>query len=458
MTFPSLWLAIGGILATGMLLSGLQALARRMAAKRATNISPIPALLGGILSFLASAWMFFSLTGNFPWSLLVGGVIMTVIGGVIVFLIYGAAGLLHPYRDRDNVTLARAFLKPLQQGIAAIPVLLAIYVTPFVILYLAFQKANDVDLGTREGLFEIGLLQLTIMTGVTFALTNLINGLILLSKETSRQQRIQVLAQSFRNYLISAWVAGYPFYAFRFDELSNQRLFVVVGAALYLLAFLTFVLVPYLIGRTRYQAHKNKVLQKVSDECRRMSIATDLGVADSYRQKAMDRVFGNIRIILDGMGKDRPYFKYMTPHAAALFSSGPSGSLAAPEAPASSDVSVIDQGGTALPVVQHEHQQQAPAPGPNPLEEVQYLDYRLFVLAAAERLTTYRDHPATVRGVAAEIAVDCDRWLQTKEGRSGALAFMGVVISALLPIVFQYYGDGLRTIFERVNVFSAFQP
>jgi hypothetical protein len=397
--------------------------------------------------------MFFALTGNFPWSLIVGGVIMTIVGGVIVFLIYGAAGLLHPYRDRDNVTLARAFLKPVQQGIAAIPVLLAIYVTPFVILFLAFQKAHQVNLGTTEGLFEIGLLQLTIMTG-----------LILLSKETSRQQRIQVLAQSFRNYLIGAWVAGYPFYAFRFDELSNQRLFVIVGAGLYMLAFLTFVLVPYLIGRTRYQAHKNKVLQKVSDECRRMSIATDIGVADSYRQKTMDRVFSNIRIILDGMGKDRPYFKYMTPHAAALFSSGPSGSLAASPAPAQApappDVSVIDQGGTALPVVQTEHHRRVPQDAqpsvvqPSPLEEVQYLDYRLFVLAAAERLTTYRDHPATARGVAAEIAVDCDRWLQTKEGRSGILAFVGVVISALLPIIFQYYSDNLRAIIEGINIFS----
>jgi hypothetical protein len=193
-----------------------------------------------------------------------------------------------------------------------------------------------------------------------------------------------------------------------------------------------------------------------------MSIATDVGVADSYRQKTMERVFSNIRIILDGMGKDRPYFKYMTPHAAALFSSGPSGSITTSPPPApvpAPDVSVIDQGGTALPVVQNEHHrhvQQEAQPSvvqPSPLEEVQYLDYRLFVLAAAERLTTYRDHPATARGVAAEIAVDCDRWLQTKEGRSGILAFMGVVISALLPIVFQYYSDNLRMIFEGINIF-----
>ncbi|HEY7798922.1 MAG TPA: hypothetical protein VIA80_09175 [Hyphomonadaceae bacterium] len=466
MSFPSLWLAVGGMLVSGLLTGWLTQAAATSAAKGTGNRHPLPGLLVNVLAFASSAWLFFAVTGNFPWPLVIGGVAMTLFGGVIVFMIYAAAGLLHPFRDRDINTLMRAFLKPVQQGLSVLPVALAVLVLPIVMIYLAFEKAHQVDLQSSEGLFEIGLLLLSIQTGFWFVLTNCINGFVLLSKETSRQQRIQTFAQSFRTYLISGWTAVYPFYAFRFDELGSQPLFVWAGAGLYLVTFLTFVLIPYLVGRTRYHAHKNKILAKVSDECRRVSIATDMGVADSYRQKAMGRAFRNIRNILQDMGKDRPFFKYMTPHAASLFSSSDSELLSAPaHTPAhtasASRLDIIDQPREQVPAPYQDpaaEPEQAAAPGAAlglpPLEEVQYLDYRLFVLAAAERLTTFRNDAATIRGAAAEIAVDCDRWLQTKEGRSGVLAFMGVVVSAILPIVFQYYGDTLQTLINGLPLFA----
>jgi hypothetical protein len=465
MSFPSLWLAIGGMLVSGLLMGWLSQAAAKSAANGTGNRHPLPALLVNVLAFLSSAWLFFAVTGNFPWALVIGGVVMTLFGGVIVFMIYAAAGLLHPFRDRDIATLTRAFLKPVQQGLSVLPVALAMFVLPIVMIYLAFEKAHQVDLQSDEGLFEIGLLLLSIQTGFWFILTNFINGFILLSKETSRQQRIQTFAQSFRNYLVSGWTVAYPFYAFRFDQLSNQPLFVWAGVGLYLLTFLTFVLIPYLVGRTRYQAHKNKILAKVSDECRRVSIATDMGVAESYRQKAMGRAFRNIRNILGDMGKDRPFFKYMTPHATSLFSHSDS-ELLASSAPSSmqttaAKLEIIDQPRQQVPSTYQDPaaaEEQAAAPGAAlglpPLEEVQYLDYRLFVLAAAERLTTFRGDAATIRGAAAEIAVDCDRWLQTKEGRSGVLAFMGVAVSAILPVVFQYYSDNLQTLIDGIPIFA----
>src|SRR5262249_24927893 len=140
------------------------------------------------------------------------------------------------------------------------------------------------------------------------------------SKETSKQQRLQAFAQSFRTYLISAWTAAYPFYAFKWDEISHEPLFVWAGAGLYLVAFLTLVLFPYFVGRTRYQNRLNITLQRVSDECRSVSIATDPGVSESYRRKVMERVFGNLRSVFDDVGKNRPFFKYMTSEAHSLFS------------------------------------------------------------------------------------------------------------------------------------------
>ncbi|MDP3738319.1 MAG: hypothetical protein Q8R02_13070, partial [Hyphomonadaceae bacterium] len=396
------------------------------------------------------------------WPLVAGAIVMLLFGGVIVFMIYAAAGLLHPFRDRDIGTLTRAFMKPVQQGLSAIPVLLAAVALPIVMIYLAFQKAHQVDLQSNEGLFEIGLLLMTVQTGCWFVFNNFLYGIMLLSKETSRQQRVQIFAWSLRTYLVSGWTAAYPFYAFRFDELSRQPIYILAGAGIYLTTFLIFVLVPYLIGRTRYQAHKNKILQKVSDECRRVNIATDMGVADDYRQKAIGRVFRNMQIILDDMGKDRPFFKMMTPRATSLFSNPGADLLRvqAETAPsAANNLQVIDASGRVPAAYeQPPEEDQRPAPGAAlglpPLEEVQYLDYRLFVLAAAERLTTFRNSPATIRGAAAEIAVDCDRWLQTKEGRSGLLAFIGVVVSAVLPVVFQYYSESIQSLIGGIPVFA----
>jgi hypothetical protein len=465
MSFPSLWLAAGGMLVFILLSGWLSQITAKGAAANNSNRHPLPAMLVNILSFLNSAWLFFSATGHFPWPLLVGGIVMTLFGSVIVFMIYGAAGLLHPFRDRDINTLMRAFLKPVQQGLSALLlIVLPALVLPLVMLFLAFQKAHQVDLHSNQGLFEVGLLLMSIQTGFWFLLTNFMNGFSMLSKETSRQQRTQSFATSFRTYLIAGWTVVYPFYAFRFEQVREQPLFVWAGAALYLVMFLTFVLIPYLVGRTRYEAHKDKILQKVSDECRRVNIATDPGVADSYRQKAMGRVFGNIRNILDDMGKDRPFFKYMTPHATSLFSNPDMDALASSAPPPASgpgNLAVIDQPSDQVPAAYQEpaaDETHIETPGAKlglaPLEEVQYLDYRLFVLAAAERLTTFRSNPATIRGAAAEIAVDCDRWLHTKEGRSGILAFIGVVVSATLPIIFQHYSENFQTLIDGVAGFA----
>jgi hypothetical protein len=178
----------------------------------------------------------------------------------------------------------------------------------------------------------------------------------------------------------------------------------------------------------------------------------------------MGRVFRNIRNILDDMGKDRPFFKYMTPHATSLFSNPDMDALASPAAPPGAgpgNLAVIDQPNDQVPAAYQDtavDESHAETPGAKlglaPLEEVQYLDYRLFVLAAAERLTTFRSNPATIRGAAAEISVDCDRWLHTKEGRSGILAFIGVVVSATLPIIFQHYSENFQTLIDGVTGFA----
>ncbi|MDP3737626.1 MAG: hypothetical protein Q8R02_09565, partial [Hyphomonadaceae bacterium] len=110
MSFPSLWLAIGGFLGFGLILGWLQQTINKGAADNTRNRSPLPALLLNVVAFLSTTWLFFAITGSIQWPLVAGAIVMLLFGGVIVFMIYAAAGLLHPFRDRDIGTLTRAFM------------------------------------------------------------------------------------------------------------------------------------------------------------------------------------------------------------------------------------------------------------------------------------------------------------------------------------------------------------
>ncbi len=407
--FPNGWLTIGTQV---MLLISSVVMHFLLTRKNPAGPNTIfYAFTSTVVGMVFSAATFFTLTGSFPWQLLAIGFPLALVGFGAVAAIFLAAGLLNQGRANDVYVLQGFFLRKRNIGMTVGLVYLMLLIQ-FALVYFAFQKSTSTDISTTDGLFDVGLWILSVPTAIVFVLTNVVRGIQLLSRETSRQVRIHALAFSFSHFAVSAWTVGYPWYAFRQQEIADQPILLLMGMAVVIGLFLMFVIIPYYVGRTRFDVKKAHDLGILKTECARLEIATNGTISPEYSRELMGKSFRNLQQLINVNVEDRPVLAEFHERFNKLI-----------EEVGQPEQQLIENGDMA-------------DIGPAPQEDssaAEQADHRLFVFIRANRLVTVRRDKGTLRGVAFETSLECDRWLSQRDGRTALLALLGFAGSAVIP-------------------------
>lgn len=385
-----------------------------------------------LASMIVSAATFFALTGSFPWQLLAIGIPLALTGHCVVWLIFLAAGLQSPNRARDVFVLQSVFFR--QRNVAA--VLTIVYLSlilQFSLVFVAFQRAEASDVATADGLFEVGLWALSIPTAAVFLVGNLMRGLSLLSRETPRQARVHALAFAFSQFATTAWTVGYPWYAFRQEELVGQPLVILMAMVALIGLFLLFVIIPYYVGRTRFDVKKLHDLNILKTECARLEIATNGTISQKYKTELLSKSFRNLHALIKENAEGRPSLEeFHTRFSQLVEEIG--------KAPAS-------------PADQTRELEAEYDPPAEDTTEAEQSDPRMFVFVRANRLITSRHDLSTLRGIAFETALECDRWLAMRDGRTALLAIAGVIGTAIIPLAARLFENEIKNFTDKILTF-----
>lgn len=456
MHFPSLWLTILAAIAPSIVgfIVGFASAYRNAREGGQNRLLQFSRLMSSdtnnmLQMALAPPLLLYALIGEFPVVYIGVAAALYVITGIFGFFITRAAGLdretrlLHP--TILGFVFSRRWVATFGQGLLAV-----LFLAPLAIVVWAFLVARGSDLSSDTARFQVALIVFAGQAFVTFVISVTLYLVHLWSANTSRQGRVVMFSQSMRVFVAGAWLIVFPFYEYRMDLVSNHGEWVAAAVFAVVVAYLLTVVLPFQIGRTRFDQRRREALTHLTDACDRVLVATDEKVSDGFRTYTMDAVDRDLKELFLQHVRGCDFFRYFAamPYVQAQAAAGegkelavlptgatgefdmlPTGSGAGSEAYRQFLIEeVVQVGGQVTPVPQWEwiasdHKRLLPK-----------LDYRLFLLNRIEDFLENRSDEGWLRGLAMQTKADAEKWLTRREGRSVLLASAGVVLSMLVPL------------------------
>lgn len=472
MHFPSLWLTILAALAPFVIGFVLGAIRGAIMSVRGGNerlldfARMVSSDANNLLAMVLGApLLLYALIGEFPLVYIGVAAALYVISGVFSFFITRAAGLNNETRLLHPTILQFVFSRR-WEPMFGLAVLAIAMIVPIIVTVIGFMTAQSADLSTQDGRFGVAFV---VFTGQSFAW--FVMSIVLYIKDlwllkTSRQARVTTFAHSMRTFIVGAWLAVFPFYQYRMELVSNHYNWVAAAAFFIIVAYIATVVLPFQIGRARFNQRRTNALMRLTDACDRVLVATDERVSPGFKAYTMEAVDRDLKELFLEQVRGCDFFRFLAavPYMKAeaensgtelavlptgetgQFDMLPTGSGAGSEAYREFLVEDVMKAGdrvTPLPQwlwIAEDHKQLLPR-----------LDYRLFLLNRIEDFLENRADEGWLRGLAMQTKADAEKWLARPEGRSVLLASAGVVLSMLVPLAKDEFGAEARAAMRQLT-------
>ena len=210
-------------------------------------------LLSGSLAFMAQSLAFWVLTHEFPYPLLIAGLLVTILTMTLQDLIGGVVGLTLTETVEKNLATSIRIQEQLNRArkITSAAVSLAVLLSWIACLVVFW----NFGIGETRAVIWIAVLQFGIPSGLLVFVNAYVHWPIMTSEFVDNDFRDSRLIDSFSNCLRSSVYFAYPYFLVVSATLAEQRA-LVVSMVLPLFIFLFLNLIPYFVGLFRHRARR----------------------------------------------------------------------------------------------------------------------------------------------------------------------------------------------------------